>query len=111
MSSKKSDAKNRFRSKTISFRVSPEENALLETYVKLSGFTKQEYITRRILQTDIVVQGNSRVFHALRTQFDSVLDELQRIKAGDPVEDDLLQTICMMQAIMDGLQEDHARAK
>mgnify|MGYP002508753381 CR=1 FL=1 len=43
-------------------RVSPEENEQLEIAVRLSGLTKQDYITRRLLNRDIVVQGNPRVY-------------------------------------------------
>ena len=46
MSLKNMDNKNRWRSKTVGFRVSPEEDAQIETAVRLSGLTKQDYITR-----------------------------------------------------------------
>lgn len=49
MSLKNMDNKNRWRSKTVGFRVSPEEDAQIETAVRLSGLTKQDYITRRLL--------------------------------------------------------------
>ena len=60
MSLKNMDNKNRWRSKTVGFRVSPEEDAQIETAVRLSGLTKQDYITRRLLCRDVVVQGNPR---------------------------------------------------
>ena len=44
MSAKNRDRCNRWRSKTVSFRVSLEENEQLNTFVKLSGMTKQDYI-------------------------------------------------------------------
>ena len=44
MSAKCMDKYNRWRSKTVGFRVSPEEDAHLEAAVRLSGLTKQEYI-------------------------------------------------------------------
>lgn len=62
------DKHNRWRSRQVAFRLSPEEADLLDTYVKLSGLTKQDYITRRLLEQEIVVQGNPRVFKALRNQ-------------------------------------------
>lgn len=55
MSAKNLDNHNRWRSKTIAFRVSPEENEQIEIAVRLSGLTKQDYITRRLLNRDIVV--------------------------------------------------------
>ena len=44
MSVKNLDNHNRWRSKTIAFRVSPEENEQIEIAVRLSGLTKQDYI-------------------------------------------------------------------
>ena len=106
MSAKNLDKHNRWRNKTVAFRVSEEEDQLLETFVKISGLTKQDYITRRLLCKDVVVQGNPRVFKALRDQFAAVLDELRRIEAGDGVNDELMDTIQLMAAIMDGMKED-----
>ena len=65
----------------MAFRLSPEEADLLDTYVRLSGLTKQDYITRRLLEREVVVQGNPRVYKALRNEFAAVLAELQRIEA------------------------------
>ncbi|MCD8117688.1 MAG: hypothetical protein LUE21_11385 [Oscillospiraceae bacterium] len=106
MSLKNLDSRGRWRSKTIAFRVSPEEDALLETYVRLSGLTKQDYIARRLLEKDVVVQGNPRVFKALRNELAAVLDELQRIEAGNQVDSDLLDTIQMIVVILDDMNED-----
>lgn len=105
MSMKCRDEHNRWRNKTIAFRVSPEENEQLETFVRLSGLTKQDYITRRMLGLDIVVQGNPRVYKALRDQLAAVLTELQRIEAGEGVDDELLDVIAMIATIMDGMKE------
>ena len=59
MSAKNLDRHNRWRSKTVAFRVTPEENALIDTFARLSGRTKQDYITDRLLCRDVVVQGQS----------------------------------------------------
>ena len=61
MSVKNLDRHNRWRNKTVAFRVSPDEDREIETAVRLSGLTKQDYITRRLLCRDVVVQGNPRV--------------------------------------------------
>ena len=106
MSAKNLDNHNRWRNKTVAFRVSPEEDEQLEIAVRLSGLTKQDYITRRLLNRDIVVQGNPRVYKALRNELAAVLDELRRIEAGDGVDGELLDTIRLIAAIMDGMRED-----
>jgi hypothetical protein len=106
MSAKNRDSKNRWRNKTVAFRVSPEEDAKIETAVKLSGLTKQDYITRRLLCQDVVVQGNPKVYKALREQFSAVLDELRRIEAGSGVDDELLDNIELIAVIMGGMKEE-----
>jgi hypothetical protein len=105
MSAKNLDNHNRWRNKTVAFRVSPEEDEQLEIAVRLSGLTKQEYITRRLLNRDIVVQGNPRVYKALRDQLAAVLGELRRIGDGAGVDGELLDTIRMIAAIMNGMKE------
>ena len=106
MSSKNRDEHNRWRSKTVAFRVSPEEDAQIERYVQLSGLTKQDYITRRLTHKDVVVQGNPRVFKALRNQLAEVLAELQRIETGGAVNDELLDQIEMIADILGGMKEE-----
>ena len=106
MSLKNRDERNRWRNKTVAFRVSPEEDKQIETYVRLSGLTKQDYITRRLTHKDIVVQGNPRVFKALRNQLADVLTELQRIEAGGDVNDELLDLIELIADILGGLKEE-----
>lgn len=106
MSAKNLDNHNRWRNITVAFRVSPEEDAQIETAVRLSGLTKQDYITRRLMCRDVVVQGNPRVYKALRNELAAVLDELRRIEAGGGVDDELLDTIELIAAIMGGMRED-----
>ena len=108
MSKKSYDNHNRWRNKTVAFRVSAEEDLQLEALVKLTGLTKQDYIIRRLLERDVVVQGNARVYKALRDQLAAVLDELRRIEAGQGVNDELLDIIRMIATIMNGMQEDFA---
>ncbi len=57
MSAKNRDNKNRWRNITVGFRVSPEENELINKAVALSGLPKQEYCYRRCLNQDVVVQA------------------------------------------------------
>ena len=106
MSAKNLDNHNRWRSKTIAFRVSPEENEQIEIAVRLSGLTKQDYITRRLLDRAVVVQGNPRVYKALRDQLAAVLKELRRIEARGDVGDELLATIDLISVTLGGMKED-----
>lgn len=106
MSIKNLDHSNRWRNRTVAFRVSPEENEQIETAVRLSGLTKQDYIIRRLQEKDIVVVGNPRVYKALRDQLASVLEQLQRIHSSEQVSNELLDTIKLITATLTGMKED-----
>lgn len=68
MSAKNLDNCNRWRNKTVAFRVSPEENEQINKAVRLSGLTKQDYITRRLLCQDVVVQGQDKLINGYCNQ-------------------------------------------
>ena len=106
MSLKVHDGQGCWRSKTVAFRISPQEDEQLETAVRLSGLSKQDYIIRRLQNRDVIVQGNPRVYKALRNELEAVLDELRRIASGEQVDDDLLDTIHLIAATMSGLKEE-----
>jgi uncharacterized protein (DUF1778 family) len=104
MSLKNLDRKNRWRNKTVAFRVSPEEDRQIETAVRLSGLTKQDYIIRRLQDREIVVVGNTRVYKALRNQLAAVLEELKRISIGEQIDDELTDTIRLIAVTLGGLK-------
>ena len=106
MSLKAYDGQGRWRSHTIAFRISPEENELLNKAVAVSGLTKQDYITRKLLNRDVVVIGNPRVYKYLRNQLAEVFAELQRIKNGEKIDDDLLEIIKLITITLQGLKEE-----
>ena len=104
MSAKNLDNHKRWRNITVGFRVSAEENEL----INLSGLPKQEYCYRRCLGQDIVVQGNPRVYKALRDELANVLAELKRIEALTDEHDELLQLIELITVTLHGLKGDDA---
>ncbi len=106
MSAKNRDEHGRFRNITVGFRVSPEENEQINIAVALSGLPKQEYCYRKCLNRDVVVQGNPRVYKALRDQLAAVLDELKRIETAGELRDELLENIELIARILDGLKEE-----
>lgn len=79
---------------------------MIETLVRLSGLTKQDYIINRLLNRDVVVKGNPRVYKALRDTMEQVLAELQRIAPGESPEPELVAVIDTIAAIMGGMKED-----
>ena len=106
MSAKNRDGYSRWRSRTVSFRMSPEEDGHLDTLVKMTGLTKQEYIIQRLLDRDVVVQGNIRAFKALQDQMTEILAQLRRIEAGAGTDADLLDTIRFIAAILHGAETE-----
>ena len=98
------DNKGRWRSRAVSFRVSEEEAKLINDCVALSGLTKQDYIVRRLQCRDVVVQGNPRVYKALRNQMADIYEELKRLERCSEANDELLYTIQMIAEIMNGLK-------
>ena len=111
MSAKSRDNKNRWRNITVGFRVSPEENERINKAVALSGLPKQEYCYRRCLNQDVVVQGNPRVYKALKLELDSVLTELKRIEAGNSVDEELMNVIELISIILGGLKGEDENGK
>ena len=98
------DCKGRWRSRAVSFRVSEEEAKLINDYVALSGLSKQDYIVRRLQCRDVVVQGNPRVYKALRNQMADIYEELKRLERCSEANDELLYTIQLIAEIMNGLK-------
>ena len=52
------------------------------------------------------MQGNPRVYKALRDQLATVLGELRRMEAGGGMDDELLATIRLITVTLDGMKED-----
>ena len=104
MSAKNLDRHNRFRSITVGFRVSPEENEQINKVGAISGLSKQEYCYRRCMQQDIIVNsGNPRVFKALSNNLTEVLDELKKKKE---VTDEMLEIIKLITVTLQGFKEE-----
>ena len=82
----------------------PEENERINKAVALSGLPKQEYCYRRCLNQDVVVQGNPRVYKALKLELAAVLTALKRIEAGSSVDEELMNVIELIAIILGGLK-------
>lgn len=98
------DNKGRWRNRAVSFRVSEEEGKLIDECVALSGLTKQDYIIRKLQCRDVIVQGNPRVYKALRNKMEEIYEELKRLKNCSEENDELLYTIQVVAATMNGLK-------
>lgn len=99
------DKQGRWRNKVIAFRMSPQEDEFLNKKVALSGYTKQDYIINRLMEKEIIVQGNPRVYKALRDQMQEILQELQRIQTHEEMSDDLKEWIALVVTTLEGLKD------
>lgn len=106
MTAKVRDRCNSWRSVTVAFRMSPEENEQLNHLAQLSGMTKQDYIISRLLQKEIVVHGNPKVYKALKDRMDAVLEELRRLELGEQPSPERLEEIELMTNMMKGMEND-----
>lgn len=87
MSEKNRDLKKRWRSISVSFRVSPQESDTINMLVKTSGMTKQNYCVQRLLQEDVVVHPNIRIQKYLRDYLVQLTEELKRLEKIDQSTD------------------------
>ena len=103
MSAKNLDNHNRWRNKTIAFRVSPEENEQIEIAVRLSGLTKQDYIIARLLKFEITVQGNPRVYKAMKQELAFLCARLS--ESGFLPDSDWAARLDHLLLLLDGMKE------
>ena len=101
------DAKGRWRNRNVGFRVSEEEAKQLDNLVELSGLAKQDYILRRLLNREVVVQGNPKVFKALKNQMTQIYEELKRLESVSDDNEELLIVVDMVATIMKGMVNEY----
>lgn len=101
------DTKGRWRNRNVGFRVSEEEAKLLDELVELSGLAKQDYILRRLLNREVVVQGNPKVFKALKHQMTRIYEELKRLESVSDDNEELLIAVEMVATIMKGMVNEY----
>ncbi len=94
---------NRFRSQTIAFRVSPEEDKQINIAVSLSGMTKQDYITYKLLDRTINVKASCKVHRAVYDRLTEVLEQLKRLNDSREIDDELMDNISLITRLVDEL--------
>ena len=103
MSAKNLDNHNRWRNRTVAFHVSEEENAQIDTAVKLTGLTKQDYIIARLLKFEITVQGNPRVYKAMKQELAFLCGRLS--ESGFLPDSDWAARLDHLLLLLDGMKE------
>ena len=106
MTTKTMDNHNRWRNKTVAFRMSPEEANQLDAFVQMSGLPKQDYLIQRALQREVIVQGNPRVYKGLRIQMEAIHNDLQRVSTERFIDDELLDRVEQAITIMKHMKEE-----
>lgn len=103
MSAKNTDKRGRLRSKTVAFRMSPEEADLLQHMTDASGMTKQDYLIKRALCHEVTVILNKRMQRYMEEGMLFVYKELRRIEVGGDIPEELTDLACMLGGIIAGL--------
>ena len=106
MSQKNKDDHNRLRSRTIAFRMSPEEEAELNDRVKLLGYrTKQDYRIYAVLHNEVNAVGNAQMLVQFRNDLREFLTELKRLDSASEMEEELMTPVRTMLEILRAFQE------
>lgn len=106
MSEKNLDTHGRHRSKTIAFRMSKEEAALLDQLVAVSGMTKQDYIISKLSDTTVKVVPSSRMQKGLEDGMLLIYRELLRITDADNMSPELVALTEKIGSIFADLSEE-----
>ena len=110
MSKKVFDTQGRWRNKIVAFRMSPEENAMLDKLVSLSGLSKQQYLIQRVLQKDIIVKPNPYVHKCLSKQLHYFINLLENQSFMELNNDDY-EVMKFMLKIISGLTEENSNVR
>lgn len=93
MSQKNRDQQGRWRSKTIAFRVSPEEDEILNRKVVLSGISKQDYLIHCTLNQSYIIQGSPYVYRSLKNELNHFIELFQNLQQLDDLPLDELEIL------------------
>lgn len=112
MSQKIKDEKNRWRNKTVGFRVSPEEWEEFSQKVRLCGYSKkQDYIMDCLMHHKIIAKGNPLMLTQFRSELKKILNKLQQIHNPQEMDEKLLVSITTMLEILEGFKENEDKKR
>lgn len=105
------DKCGRRRSKTIAFRVSPEEDYEIGIMVAASGMTKQDFITSKLEDRTLIVKPNVRVFKLLQPYLLDIYRELRTIRVSEDMDDRFLNSLELLSLICAGVAGEGKAAR
>lgn len=112
MSAKNKDMQGRYRSKVIAFRVSPQEDEVLNAKVKLSGLTKQDYLIACSTDKEIIVIPNPYLFKNLRNHLQLFTNRLLEISSLEELTlDELIVMETLIKTIHGLIENKKAKIK
>ena len=81
--------------------------------MSLTGLSKQDFITSKLLDRTINVQANCKVHRAVFDRLGEVLDELKRLEPSDDIDDELMDNISLIFKVSNGLYnpENHIESE
>ena len=106
MTAKNKDKYNRWRDKTIAFRVTKEENELINKLAKLTGGTKQNFLISNMINYNLNVIPNTRVHKALKEQMMELCCELRRLNKVEEIPEETVIVLKMVAEIYEGLRKE-----
>ncbi len=81
----------RMRDVTHAFRTTRAEANSIDLLVKASGLTKQEYLYKKAIDTEIKVVGTPRVNNLLRKEVKNLIEEISKIKSSEISDENLIR--------------------
>lgn len=102
MSKKNKDEKNRWRTETIAFRLSPEERIELDKLYKLSGYeTKQDFILDCLFKQKVIARETPMMITSFRKELRTIISELERLDSADDIDEELFTPVNRMIEILE----------
>ena len=71
--------------------------------MSLTGLSKQDFITSKLLDRTINVQANCKVHRAVFDRLSEVLEELHRLEYCNVIDVELMDNIALILAVANGL--------
>lgn len=92
--------KNRTRSKTVSFRLTPEEYRQLEYRIKIAGLLKNEFMVRCVLDQPICIRIGKFESDRLSVEVKRLTETLQKVDVSDEAIHLLLECRSLLEQII-----------
>lgn len=95
--------KNRKRNVIMNFRVSPEEKALIDARITLTGLSRSEFFIQSCIYQQILVKGNIKSFDAIKDSISKIYQQMQEISSLEELQGEDLESLKTIMEIMDYL--------